>query len=78
MKSSGYGDAGGKSYGRTREGAWIEINQSKPADSGLVVAPVRVRGLKYRQDQHIPLLPLVAPVRVRGLKYILPPNSYYY
>ena len=37
----------GASYSRSREGAWIEIAADYNVKLGLLVAPVRERGLKY-------------------------------
>ena len=35
-------------FGRSRKGAWIEISDVYPYDRVIIVAPVRERGLKYR------------------------------
>ena len=57
-----------KMIGRSREGAWIEIELLRVCAEELEVAPVRERGLKLNnrllQRHHLP----VAPVRERGLK----------
>ena len=54
--------------GRSREGAWIEIQEYMMNVVMPAVAPVRERGLK----SHCRIKPLlnltVAPVRERGLK----------
>ena len=39
---------------------------------GIIVAPVRERGLKYRDYRNTPVGTLVAPVRERGLKFNKP------
>ena len=38
---------GERSFGRSREGAWIEILLNLPVLLPILVAPVRERGLKY-------------------------------
>ena len=53
---------------RSREGAWIEIKITPPTLEMVHVAPVRERGLKYKQLQITFIQRLVAPVRERGLK----------
>ena len=54
--------------GRSREGAWIENQDSAPLRKARSVAPVRERGLKILYIYiYMPFLQ-VAPVRERGLK----------
>ena len=55
--------------GRSREGAWIEINSSADYNYKLGVAPVRERGLKYKMWTRSDMFDFVAPVRERGLKF---------
>ena len=40
-------------FGRSREGAWIEIALSASMSKALDVAPARERGLKYGIAQHL-------------------------
>ena len=56
-------------YGRSREGAWIEMLQNMYRQKFVMVAPVRERGLKFHRTSKTRTQPLVAPVRERGLKY---------
>ena len=42
------GEFDDKTCGRSREGAWIEIDFSRVHSYPFYVAPVRERGLKYR------------------------------
>ena len=54
---------------RSREGAWIEITYGYHRACYEIVAPVRERGLKFRNLSAARLSLVVAPVRERGLKY---------
>ena len=56
-------------WGRSREGAWIEIHKVNAWLIKLSVAPVRERGLKSTQALREIQNELVAPVRERGLKF---------
>ena len=60
--------ADGSGWCRTRKGAWIEMLRRIPLVAASLVAPVRVRGLKYCHSTDDMAALLVAPVRVRGLK----------
>ena len=55
-------------YGRSRKGAWIEINRIDVNVIPQTVAPVRERGLKSQTSGTTDVSPQVAPVRERGLK----------
>ena len=57
-------------WGRSREGAWIEITVGVIVFIALPVAPVRERGLKFLSVLVSLQQDTVAPVRERGLKYI--------
>ena len=54
--------------GRSREGAWIEINILLYGNSVEGVAPARERGLKSASNMNGFNLYNVAPARERGLK----------
>ena len=55
---------------RSREGAWIEINDSgEQATGNTSVAPARERGLKFSSSEDAYKKDSVAPARERGLKY---------
>ena len=58
--------------GRSREGAWIEMVGFLVMYANSRVAPVRERGLKYRQTRRDSKARSVAPVRERGLKCPMP------
>ena len=58
------------SYGRSREGAWIEIILESIAALAAPVAPARERGLKYKLAAVIGKAGCVAPARERGLKFM--------
>ncbi len=54
--------------GRSREGAWIEIQELFSEFKDFTVAPVRERGLKLIKPTLNAYEIMVAPVRERGLK----------
>ena len=58
-------------YGRSREGAWIEIGSQYSAQHYHFVAPARERGLKYGCASGKSSLWMVAPARERGLKLMI-------
>ena len=64
--------------GRSREGAWIEMQNYLKRCRTDTVAPVRERGLKYGRTACVALPYLVAPVRERGLKFFLICNDLYW
>ena len=55
---------------RSLTGAWIETVVRHPPYIGIVVAPLRGRGLKPSYCLCTSILPAVAPLRGRGLKRV--------
>ena len=58
----------GQRVRRSREGAWIEMHQSRVLVLPMVVAPARERGLKSAFNEFKANGQNVAPARERGLK----------
>ena len=70
MKWQGRYGMGSAGTGRSRKGAWIEIEGGNEFDNLVAaVAPVRERGLKSSCIARSFASRLVAPVRERGLKF---------